>query len=115
MSTPLVITLPAINRTVTLRAYVEAVKLAKANPETTFKHGLDTWCPTTGAEIRRQYRRAVHDRINQSIPWSVRAGGRGKAHMQAAIADAMADIHTNPEKYRQAALRARAETEGTAT
>lgn len=115
MSAPLVITLSAINRTVTLRAYVEAVKLAKANPETTFKHGLDTWCPTTGAEIRRQYRRAVHDRINQAIPWSVRAGGRGKAQMKTAIAAAMADIQSHPEKYRNAAQRARAQEEGHAT
>ena len=97
MNAPLVITLSVMNRTVRLRAYVEAVKLAKANPDTTFQHGLDTWWPTTGAQIRPQYRRAVHERINQAIPWSVRAGGRGKPQMEAAIADAMADIRTNPD------------------
>lgn len=60
----LTIRLAAIDRTVPLGAYVAAIKRAKANPEAEFKHGLTTWRPTTGAEIVRQFRRGMHDRIN---------------------------------------------------
>jgi hypothetical protein len=45
------IRLPAIDRTVSLTAYIKAFKLAKANPEATFKTGLTTWWPTIGGEI----------------------------------------------------------------
>jgi hypothetical protein len=62
--------LPAIDRTVTLRAYLQAVRLAKANPTATFKHGLTTWWPTTGAEVMRQFREGIWDRINQAIPYA---------------------------------------------
>jgi len=64
--------LPAINRRVSLAAYVKAIKTAKANPAATFKHGLTTWWPTTGAEIMQQFRRGMHDRINQAVPYSRR-------------------------------------------
>jgi hypothetical protein len=64
------IRLPAIGRTVSLRAYIRAVKLAKANPDTEFKTGLTTWWPTTGAEIVRQFRKGMTDRINQGIPYN---------------------------------------------
>ena len=66
------INLPAINRSVTLAAYVQAIRLAKANPETTFKHGLTAWWPCTGQEIMRQFRAGMHDRINQRIPYHLR-------------------------------------------
>ena len=69
--------LPAIERHVTIGAYVAAVRRAKAEPETEFKTGLNTWWPTTGAEIVRQFRGAVHDRINQAVPY--RARGRASA------------------------------------
>lgn len=68
------IRLSAIDRTVSLRAYVSAVKLAMANPDREFKHGLSTWWPTTGAEIRRQFFDGVQDRINQAIPYTSRGG-----------------------------------------
>jgi hypothetical protein len=64
--------LPAIERHVTLRAYLQAVRLAKSNPTTTFKHGLTTWWPTTGAEVMRQFREGIWDRINQAIPYGQR-------------------------------------------
>jgi hypothetical protein len=67
-----VITLPAVNKTVSLRAYVEAVRLAKSNPTVTFSHGFTTWWPTTGADIMRQFREGVMDRINQAIPYCKR-------------------------------------------
>jgi len=64
--------LPAIDRQVTLAAYVKAVKLARANPSMEFKHGLTTWWSTSGSDIMRQFLSGVHDRINQSIPYSAR-------------------------------------------
>jgi hypothetical protein len=43
--------LPALGRHVTLAAYLQAVRMAKANPDMTFKTGFTTWWPTTGAEV----------------------------------------------------------------
>lgn len=64
--------LPAINRWVSLGAYVRAIKTAKANPAAMFKTGLTTWWPTTGAEIVQQFRCGMHDRISQAVPYSRR-------------------------------------------
>lgn len=64
-----VIGLPAIGRSVTIGEYVHAIKLAKANLEVEFKHGLTTWWPTTGAEIMDQFREGVHGRINDKVPY----------------------------------------------
>lgn len=47
------------------RVYVQAVKLAKANPGARFDRGFTTWWPVTGAEIVQQFRSGLHDRINQ--------------------------------------------------
>jgi hypothetical protein len=66
---PRTVYLPAIERRVSLSAYVAAIKTAKANPDQEFKHGLTTWWPTTGREIVAQYRAGMHDRINQAIPY----------------------------------------------
>lgn len=66
------ISLPAIGRRVTLAAYLQAIRTAKANPEATFRHGLSSWWPTTGAEIVEQYRHSIHDRINQGVPYTER-------------------------------------------
>lgn len=59
--------LPALERHVTLGAYVRAVKLAKSNPAAEFRHGLTCWWPCTGADIVRQFREGIHDRINQGV------------------------------------------------
>ena len=67
-----VIHLSAINRTVTLFQYLRAVKLAKANPDKEFNHGLTTWWPVKGHEIMRQFFDGVQDRITQAIPCSQR-------------------------------------------
>ena len=64
--------LPAIERTVTLHSYLQAVRLAKRNPKVMFDHGLTTWWPTTGAEIMRQFREGMMERINEGIPYSKR-------------------------------------------
>lgn len=66
------ITLPALDRSVPLGSYIAAIKTAKANPATEFKHGLTTWWPTTGAEIVRQFRDGMNDRINQRVPYAQR-------------------------------------------
>lgn len=60
-------------RWVPLGAYVRAVKLAKANPEHEFAHGLTTWWPTSGAEVVAQFRRGLDERINEALPYRDRA------------------------------------------
>ena len=55
----------ASGRRVGLGSYARGVRHAIAHPEATFAHGLSTWGPTTGAEIRRQFRAGLHDRINE--------------------------------------------------
>ena len=64
-----VIGLPAIGISVTIGEYVKAIKLALANPEEEFKHGLTTWWPTKGSEIMQQFRQGVHGRINDKVPY----------------------------------------------
>ena len=66
------VTLPATQRRVRLGSYVAGIKLAKAHPQMEFRSGLDCWWPVTGAEIVRQYRRAMHRRISDAIPYSER-------------------------------------------
>lgn len=61
--------LPALGRHVTLAAYLRAVRMAKENPEMTFKTGFTTWWPTTGAEVMQQFREGMTERINQAIPY----------------------------------------------
>jgi len=58
---------------VSLTAYLRAVRAAQANPQATFKTGLTTWWPTTGAEIMQQFREGIADRINQGTPCSRRS------------------------------------------
>lgn len=67
-----VIYLPAIEAHVSLGAYIKGIKLAKANPDAKFKHGLSSWWSTSGRDIMRQFREGMHDRINQGIPYSQR-------------------------------------------
>lgn len=69
------IALPALGKAVPLGVYVKAIKHAKANPGRTFKCGLTTWWPTTGAEVLEQFREGMTQRINQAIPYCQ----RGKA------------------------------------
>ena len=66
------VNLPAIGKSVTLAAYVAAIRSAKANPDMTFKHGLTAWWPCTGREIMQQFRAGMHDRINQRVPYRLR-------------------------------------------
>jgi hypothetical protein len=73
-----VIYVPGIERSVSLSAYVAAVKLAKANADKEFKHGLTTWWPTKGHEIVRQFRRGMHERISDATPYRSRGNWPAK-------------------------------------
>ena len=64
-----VIHLPAVNKTVSLSQYIKAIRLAKANLDVEFKHGLTCWWPCSGKEIVEQFFRGVQDRINEAIPY----------------------------------------------
>ena len=66
------ITLPAIDRTISLGSYLQGIRKAKANPDARFPHGLTCWWSCSGAEIMRQFRQGVHERINAGIPYSKR-------------------------------------------
>lgn len=70
------IRVPALGRTVSLAAYLHAVRMAKANPDATFKTGLTTWWPTTGAEIMDQFREGMIERINEAMPYIHRGKSR---------------------------------------
>lgn len=55
------------NRTVTLGAYVTAWKNALAAHEgATFQNGFN-WYPESRADVLREFRRGLHDRINRRI------------------------------------------------
>ena len=64
-----VIYCPGPNRWVSIRAYVKAVKTAKAHPDAQFKEGITCWWPCTGREVMQQFRRGLRDRINQAVPY----------------------------------------------
>ena len=61
-----------VNKWVPISAYVRQIKICKTNPDAEFKHGLTSWWPCTGAEIMRQFRRGMHERINEGIPYNQR-------------------------------------------
>ena len=61
--------LPALERSVSLGAYVQAIRKAKANPHAEFKHGLTTWWPVTGQAIVNQFREGMHERITAGVPY----------------------------------------------
>lgn len=61
------IDLIAVNKRVSIGAYVWAVKMAKEYPEKEFAHGFSTWWPTKGAEVVYQFWQGVVDRINRHM------------------------------------------------
>ena len=63
---------PSISKHVPLGKFLEAVKTAIENPDEEFKTGLTSWWSTPGAEIRKQFRSQIRDRINQAIPYHKR-------------------------------------------
>lgn len=67
-----VISLPALNKLVTIGNYVKGIKLAKANPDMEFRHGLTCWWSCTGRDIMRQFREGMMQRISDAIPYNLR-------------------------------------------
>ncbi len=63
---------PGFGHWVTVRAYMAAIRKAKANLDETFHYGLTCWTPCTGREIMAQFREGIHERINEelNIPWT---------------------------------------------
>ncbi len=55
-----------------LRVYIDGVRTAITNPDLVYPRGLSTESECTGSQIRRQFRRAMNDRINQRIPYRQR-------------------------------------------
>lgn len=74
-SRPPGIHLPAIGRTVTVAAYVAAIRKAKAHPDARFPHGLTCWWSCTGAEIVDQFRRERNQRITAGRPITRKVAG----------------------------------------
>lgn len=64
-----IISLPAINKKVSLKNYIAGIKIAKANPDVIFPHGLACWYSCSGRDIMQQFLDGVNDRINQAIPY----------------------------------------------
>ncbi len=64
------ITLPS-GKKVGLGAYVNAVKVAKAEPNVYFKDGFDGW-GQYGYQVVASFWRGVEDRINQAVPYMQR-------------------------------------------
>jgi hypothetical protein len=68
-------TVHASGRDVPLGIYVAGIRKAKENPGATFRHGLNDGgfpTPTSGRDILREFRRGMHDRINQGVPYALR-------------------------------------------
>jgi len=59
-------------RRVSLAQYVMGVKYAKAHPDVRFPTGLTCWYPCSGADIVRQFREGMHERITQGTPYAQR-------------------------------------------
>ena len=69
------ISMEATGRTLSVAAYVQGIRLAKAEPLMMFRHGLTTWWPCCGSTITHQFRQGCHDRQRQ------RAAARPLAHL----------------------------------
>jgi hypothetical protein len=50
-----------------LGRYVAGIHDAIRHPDRTYRHGLCGWAPVTGREVRWEFRRGVHDRINRHL------------------------------------------------
>lgn len=62
-----------------LGGYVAAWAEVKRHPERVFKRGLCGWWPETGAEILRDFRRALDERITRAVPRSAEWPGPAPA------------------------------------
>lgn len=69
------ITLAAPGRVLSVAAYVQGIRLAKAEPLMMFRHGLTTWWPCAGSTIMHQFREGCRERQRQ------RAAARPLGHL----------------------------------
>ena len=67
-----------------LGRYVAGIHDAIRHPDRTYRHGLCGWAPVTGREVRWEFRRGVHDRINRhlAIRTDTRAALRFLKHLR---------------------------------
>jgi hypothetical protein len=87
------VSLIATDKTIPLGVYVAGVRAAIAHPGRTFRHGLTTWWPVTGADVRREFMDGVHDRINRHVP-GYGKGRKWSAEWQAEARRAAHDVNT---------------------
>lgn len=69
------ITLEASGRVLSVAAYVQGIRLAKAEPLMMFRHGLTTWWPCAGSTIMYQFRQGCRERQAQ------RAAAQPREHL----------------------------------
>jgi len=62
-------TITVAGRPIPLSTYLAGIRLAISNPDTLFKSGLRNCGPELGKDIRRDFLRGVHNRINQGVPY----------------------------------------------
>ena len=62
------ISLPALQRSVSIPAYIKAVRLAKAHPHHCFATTFEDWSGGDGKTIVAEFLRGVHNRINTKTP-----------------------------------------------
>ncbi len=74
---------PGPERWMSLRHYVWAIRLAKANPDKGFKTGLTCWWPCTGADIVRQFGEGMMQRINDAVPYTKRGLRKSQVNRKA--------------------------------
>ena len=63
---------PGPEKWLTLRQYLDAYYLAKANPKMQFKQTFTCWYGGTGKDAVREFVEGMMDRINQGIPYCER-------------------------------------------
>ena len=55
------------SRPIPLGKYVHGVRAAIRHPERTYQHGLCGWAPVSGREVRWEFWRGLHNRINRHL------------------------------------------------
>jgi hypothetical protein len=77
------------DRRVSLRSYLAALKLARAEPDRTFKESFCGWWPAKGREIVRQWWDQVVKRCSRGLPTTGK-GNRARRRLEALL-DAKAE------------------------
>lgn len=56
------------SRRVSLASYLSVVRAAKLHPLTQFRTSLRSWAPSSGEQIVREFRDALHEKISRGMP-----------------------------------------------